>query len=222
VLPIGELSTTRLHRDWLFDRVGRPADGVAEELTSRGFHFASHLDDFAPTLKSAAQLLAPAPSLERAVAGVVREIILLDAPAGYDISHSEPRWPETIFVSASLERRQVAGLRALENIVHEAMHLQLTMLEQTAPLVADETTLMASPWRAEPRHLQGVLHGAYVFRCISTFFGLRPLRDRLDEEGADYVVKRTQEIAEELNAVDFDQLTRGLTLEGRAVAEALF
>ena len=222
VLPIGAVATPQIHERWMVDRVGSPACAVQAELISRGFVFSGDLDRFAPTMTAAARLLASTASLERAVEDAVREIILLDAPSGYDISHSEPRWPATIFVSASVDRGQVAALRTLENIVHEAMHLQLTTLELATPLVADAETLIASPWRAEPRHIQGVLHGAYVFHCISAFFDGPTLRSILDEDGAAYVERRTLEITEELAAVDFDQLARGLTLEGREVIRALF
>jgi HEXXH motif-containing protein len=167
------MSGTGLDDGWLFDRLFPPKNQVRAELTARGFKFRDTPNGEAlrSVLQSGARLLATTPSLELAVERSVAEIVLLDAQPDHDISHSEPRWPETIFVSMPTDGRQVSALRAPENIVHEAMHLRLTALEHFTPLIADETSRMPSPWREEPRHLQGVLHGAYVFECIGTFFG---------------------------------------------------
>jgi hypothetical protein len=38
--------------------------------------------------------------------------VLLKAPPAFDISHSEPRWPQPIFVSVPGKRGQVSALRA--------------------------------------------------------------------------------------------------------------
>jgi HEXXH motif-containing protein len=105
--------------------------------------------------------------------------------------------------------------------VHEAMHLQLTILERAHPLVADSRAKMASPWREEPRHLQGVLHGYYVFRCIAAFFSASSLSGVLDVEGAGHVARRRAQIAEELSRLDLDRLARGMTPKGQAFLAAL-
>jgi HEXXH motif-containing protein len=46
------------------------------------------------------------------------------------------------------------------------MHLQLTLIEQEAPLVADDLYAARSPWKREQRPLSGLLHGLYVFSVI--------------------------------------------------------
>jgi hypothetical protein len=218
ILPHTEdkVSSGPLSDDWIFDRLAVPREAVRAELTCRGFVFTPDVDGFRPLLENSARLLATVTTLEAAVERSVLEIILLNAPDGYDISHSEPRWPETIFVSASKDPGQIGALRMLENVVHEAMHLQLTKLEESVPLIADEVSQMASPWREEPRHLLGILHGAYVFTCIHTFFGRAELSRRLDGTGSGYVAKRRREIGDELRQIDFDRLAAGLTSEGFA------
>ena len=105
-------------------------------------------------------------------------------------------------------------MRTLENIVHETMHLQLTKLEELTPLISDDVSQMSSPWRKEPRHLQGVLHGAYVFNCINKFFGQVPLGRCLDKSGAEYVARRRREIAVEFQQIDYKWLAAGLTPRG--------
>jgi HEXXH motif-containing protein len=194
---------------------------VAAELAGRNFRFAERASESWETLVEAAGLLATTPTLEAAVADALGEIVLLSAKPGYDVSHSEPRWPRTVFVTATAGPGQDSTLRALENIVHEAMHLQLTTYETRTPLVADTASRMASPWRAEPRQLQGVLHGAYVFRCIAAFFSESKLTSRLDDTGTAYVARRLTEISGELATIKFDCLHRGLTAAGQAFCDAL-
>jgi HEXXH motif-containing protein len=101
------------------------------------------------------------------------------------------------------------------------MHLQLTLLERANPLIADETSKMASPWRLDPRDFQGILHGVYVFRCVAEFFAALVLRGVLDNEGASYVTRRRAQIADELSRIDFDRLAFGLTRGGQAFLAAL-
>ncbi len=161
-------------------------------------------------------LLRIVPRLALSVHAVVGEVVLLKAGPAFDISHSEPRWPQTIFVSVPSRPGQVSALRAAENIVHEAMHLQLTILENASPLVANERAKMTSPWRDEPRHLQGVLHGLYVFTCIAAFFERLGPSGILTAEGARHIGRRQIQIADELSRVDCDQLASGLTPTGRA------
>jgi HEXXH motif-containing protein len=116
---------------------------------------------------------------------------------------------------------QVSAIRAAENIVHEAMHLQLTTLEDILPLVADKRARMTSPWREEPRPLLGVLHGAYVFCCIDAFFGMPDFRRLLGNEGTDFVDRRRAQIAGELSQIEFDRLAQGLTSSGRLLLASL-
>jgi hypothetical protein len=70
------------------------------------------------------------PSLAAICAQLVEEIHLLQSEPGYDVSHSEPRWRRRIFVSIPDRADGVGALRLAENIIHEAMHLQLTVLNR--------------------------------------------------------------------------------------------
>lgn len=211
------------HFEWLFDRLSAPSSDVRAELTARSFVFRDNprRSILRRVLQEAARLLAISPRLETAIQAAVGEIILLRAHPSFDVSHSEPRWPQAIFITVPSRRSQVSALRSAENIVHEAMHLQLTILEQASPLIADGRTKMASPWRLEPRHLQGVLHGVYVFRCIAEFFAALSLRGILDSEGISYMTRRRAQIAEELSHIDFDRLASGLTRCGQVFLATL-
>jgi HEXXH motif-containing protein len=224
VLPVAgdALGSSPHYADWLFARVRRPVDDVRAELISRGFVFRGTPRQGVPreVLNLGGRLLARAPSLEVAVERAVGEIILLRTLPAFDISHSEPRWPRTIFISVPSKPGMVSALRAVENVIHEAMHLQLTTMECADPLVADETAQMVSPWREQLRHLRGVLHGVYVFRCIAAFFALPALAKGIDEDGARHVARRRDEIANELSQVDFDRLAAGLTPRGRLLVNS--
>lgn len=200
-----------------------PKDDVRAELLSRGFSFrhAPRRPILAGILTRAAELLASAPSLEGAVEAAVNEIVLLYARPAFDISHSEPRWPSTIFVSVPARPGELSALRAVENIIHEAMHLRLTIAERSTPLVADMAAKMNSPWRQEPRFIQGVLHGLFVFRCIADFFGAPALSRCLGPDGHEYIERRRAEIAQEVLRIDYGRLTAGLTPQGRDFVAAL-
>ena len=58
--------------------------------------------------------------------------------------------------------------RVAEALVHEAMHLQLSLLERRIELVeSDRTKAVAfSPWRNSERDVQGVIHALYVFVIV--------------------------------------------------------
>jgi len=226
VLPIAidEQRVNYEHRDGcLFERVCAPHHDVRIELAARGFAFRDKPQRrvLREILHESTGLLAVTPRLNNAVRAAVAEIVLLSAPPAYDISHSEPRWPHTIFISVPTRPSEVSALRATENIIHEAMHLQLTMLEHAAPLIVDRTATMASPWRKEPRQFQGVMHGFYVFRCIAAFFSALAVSGHLNTEGIDHVRKRREQITEELSRLDYDRLAKGMTPVGRDFLAAL-
>ena len=209
--------------DWLFDRMCGPSPDIRTELAARGFVFRDRPQRriLRELLRDAGGLMAITPRLKIAVESSVGKIILLGAPPAFDISHSEPRWPHTIFISVPGRPSEVSALRAAENIIHEAMHLQLTILERAGPLIADRAATMASPWRKEPRNFQGVMHGFYVFRCIAAFFSALSVSGHLNTEGIDHVRKRREQITEELSRLDYDQLAQGMTPVGRDFLAAL-
>jgi hypothetical protein len=73
---------------------------LAEELAGRGLYVRlrdAHAD---LAIQRAGTLIHCAPSLERVVLGCVRDLLTLEtSDEWHDVSHSEPRWPNLIFVS---------------------------------------------------------------------------------------------------------------------------
>lgn len=181
----------------------------------------SDLRTAASVLDHAEEIIDVAPKLRAIIRFCVHEVILLRAPDDtYDVSHSEPRWPNRIFVSVP-RPSQVQLLRLAESVVHEAMHLNLTLAEHLAPLVCSERTL-ASPWRLEPRPAAGVLHGIYVFCCISRFFTHLQAATNLQPIQAEHVHTRQNQIAEQLASIDRRALRKSLTSPGVELLENLY
>ncbi|MFJ4713335.1 aKG-HExxH-type peptide beta-hydroxylase [Streptomyces sp. NPDC088785] len=61
-----------------------------------------------------------------------------------------------------------------ETLVHEFQHSKLGALLHLFPLLADDRAeRFYAPWRADPRHLPGLLHGAYAFTGVAGFWRAR-------------------------------------------------
>jgi len=74
----------------------------------------------------------------------------------------------------------------------------------------------ASRWRAEPRPFRGVAHGLFVFTCLSAYF--ESIADLVGAAGRAHVLKRIQEIREEIETIRLEDLTEGLTPTGTTLA----
>ena len=211
---LGGAPTTSLELlpNWVETKVTQPPDEIAFDLRTQGLDLSPQEPPSNSFFTRTQSCIAVVPSLASVCGRVVEEIHLLRAPPEYDVSHSEPRWRRRIFVSVPERLDSIGAVRFAESIVHEAMHLNLTNLEAQRPLVDEFARLMPSPWRADPRSFQGVLHGLYVFRCLHTYFGL--LYPTTAGEVALHVSKRIKTIKEEIHELDLVQLCEGLTQEG--------
>ncbi|MFJ4282050.1 aKG-HExxH-type peptide beta-hydroxylase [Streptomyces massasporeus] len=71
--------------------------------------------------------------------------------------------------------RPASALALAETLVHELQHSKLAALLHLFPLLDDDRAeRFYAPWRTDPRHLTGLLHGAYAFTGVAGFW-----RDRL-------------------------------------------
>lgn len=159
-------------------------------------------------------LLAVTPDLAAIVHATVGAIHPLSAQPGYDVSHSQPRWRDRIFVSFPERTDEIGALRLAESVVHEAMHLHLTNKEARTPLVAAMSRTAHSPWRGTVRAVQGVLHGVFVFSCIHCLLSAISRRGSAGEAGQRHVHERLKNIERELGEVDVAALEAALTSEG--------
>lgn len=209
--------------EWILSVLREPEIPVRRELEIRGFRFLSAAEQVSrsETLEAAAALIGHVTSLATAVRAHVEGLSLIDADEAYDISHSEPRWPKQIFVSCPTASGEVSALRFAESVVHEAMHLQLSRLEGLTPLIEDQTTLMHSPWKSEPRLLNGILHGIYVFVCISAFLRELLRLQVIQPATSSHIRQRLREISDEVLEIPVDRLQQGLTMTGRSLLQRL-
>ncbi|MEW1647295.1 HEXXH motif domain-containing protein [Streptomyces sp. NPDC091219] len=76
------------------------------------------------------------------------------------------------------------AVRLAETLVHEFQHSKLAALLHHFALVDDDRTeRYYAPWRSDPRHLTGLLHGAYAFTGVAGFWRLR-MRDARSDPAA--------------------------------------
>lgn len=204
---------------WLWSRLRPMPPAVGAQIAADGLRPAGVSPDSRSLFFAAAQVLAENAELENIVVARTTSIYVLEAAPGYDISHSEPHWPDRIFVSVPERHDRLGALRLAESVIHEAMHLHLTLFEQHTPLVADVEGEVPSPWREAPRPYGGVLHGLFVFCCIARF--LCGLHEKAGGAPAGHVARRVAEIEGEISEVDVEALAAGLTPAGRAFARTL-
>ncbi|MFE9171209.1 HEXXH motif-containing putative peptide modification protein [Streptomyces kebangsaanensis] len=141
-----------------------------------------------------------------------------------------PSDPPTTPVSASsgdsyggmVIARPAAAPALAETLVHEFQHSKLAALIHLFPLLDDDREeRYYAPWRADPRHLTGLLHGAYAFTGVAGFWRdrLNAARDPGQAETAGYhfALRRTQS-----RLVVRTLLTSGrLTAQGHALVSGL-
>lgn len=153
-------------------------------------------------LQNAFSILSLGPNPMSSVKVLVRSIHVLYAQdPEIDISYSHPRLPFSIFVSLTTDDSWISNIRVAESILHEALHLKLSLVEAQTPLVYAHTgRVFYSPWRDEKRPAQGVLHGLFVFRGILDFYtGLIP--SIKEPEALDFLAFRKYQIKEELTSL---------------------
>ena len=129
-------------------------------------------DAFIKKLNGAFGIIKSVSPVYEDITHLVRTIqILKSDQSENDVSYSHPKIPFSIFLSLCEEESKIADLRVAESIIHESMHLKLTLVENRMPLVKLHTeNVFYSPWRGESRPVRGVLHGLFVFRVILDFY----------------------------------------------------
>ncbi len=172
-------------------------------------------------LADAIEILNRVPTLAATVSMLAKSLhVIKPKDNNHDVSFSEPHIPFSVFVSVPFKRRQNDALRVAEGILHEAMHLQLTFVEQIIPLVKHGGETYYSPWRGECRTAQGVLHALYVFQVIDQFLEHLISTSSFDK-CTNYMHNRRKQISEQIAQVYSFQHCPDLTLEGQALVRRL-
>ena len=170
------------------------------------------------TIRSAFTAIASVPNLHPIIADYLRILHVLKSPAAnFDVSYSDPKVPFSIFVSVPSYNSN-GRMRLAESIIHECMHLQLTLIDTEIPLVGDHTALAYSPWQRTTRPLYGVLHGLYVHAVINSCFDVLSRDSSLSSNERAHIVKRQIQIAKEVQQVANIDTEKGLTNAGRRLA----
>lgn len=170
---------------------------------------------------TALSFVALVPNLLRTVTAYLCILHILQAPsADHDVSHSDPDIPFSIFLSVPSNREQ-GHVRLAESIIHECMHLQLTMIENMVPLVACEARRSFSPWQRSLRPLGGVIHGLYVFAVVDAYYRIVQQAPSLTTAERRFVNKRRRDLVEEVGQVGDLTTGCGLTADGKALFDRL-
>lgn len=215
---LGWLSERTTSADSIVAAGKMPPPTALDALSARGLGPRRRDAAADAAIVTADQMIARVPSLHRVVLGLVRGIALIDSSGpNYDVSHSEPAWPGWIFISIPPSGPSGA-VRLAEGVVHEAMHHNLSALEERVPLVSSPNRLY-SPWKREPRPASGVLHGVYVFACLVAYFRRLPIDDAAV---ARHVRARVEEIKEDIGAIDRAALNEAMSPAGRRLCQALY
>lgn len=147
--------------------------------------------------------------------------VLSQAEPEFDVSYSHPEIPFTIFVSVGEEDSDVAVIRIAESILHEAMHLKLTLIEELVPLIEDSSASFYSPWREEERPSRGVLHGVYVFKAIKSWYQGMAKKNLSNYSVSDFINWRIESIVSELNSIIDFKDQKALSIAGMMLSQKL-
>lgn len=219
----------RLPRPIVDDRRQIVVESLGPEISLR--YRDSGLDFYPPTfaasslltsLNGAIRLISNVRGAAAAASSVLSALhILKPESLEYDVSYSEPSLPFSIFVGVSPGECINGDLRIAEGILHECMHLQLTLIEDELPLVEASDKLHHSPWKGTHRPTRGVLHALYVFRVIQDFFRQLSASVELNEPQRSHILKRLREIDLEVLQMGDLSSSSDLTQIGKALVQRL-
>lgn len=163
------------------------------------------------------------PRLSSSIRYLVGCVHFLKAPSPeLDCSYSRPDLPFSVFLSVPDHGMRTRLERVMEALVHETMHLQLSLVERRIQIVesACPEAVAFSPWRGSERSVRGVVHALYVFVVVRTLW-LRAVwktpcgLDRRFAEG------RVRAIHEEVAGIRHLAGSTGLSREGRQLVRRL-
>lgn len=101
------------------------------------------------------------PEFHAEIMGHIKQMAIIDSDAFGGFTSN--LLPDAVF----LAHRPYDSLRITENIIHECSHSRLYQLMEIDPVVMnDHEETYHSPWREDPRPMDGVFHGAFVFARI--------------------------------------------------------
>lgn len=141
---------------------------------------------------------------------LVKSIHLLKTENDYnDTSFSDPNLPYTIFINLPDIHVKNWLERTVENLIHETMHLQLSLLEKKYNFYILTKEKIHSPWKGEPRNNKGILHAIYVFSHLKKFW-----EKVYALEQSPFSKQRINDIQNQLNLVNIENLSNLYSKDG--------
>ena len=140
--------------------------------------------------------------------------IIRNDSRGTDMSFSDPELPFSIFVSIPKSDEVFYIERLVESIIHESLHLQLTLIEKKENLYSDKESKTYSPWKNEPRNSVGILHAVYVFSKLKDFW--YKVRNIIPN---DFNISRISNITAELERINKNDIRNFYTERGNQLLE---
>lgn len=201
-------------------------DEIARQWVSQGVRFfgAGEIlrEGVKDQVENSIRLIAGVPTMLATVCSLVRSLHLLDTNDNQvDVSFSEPDLPFSAFISVPGSGAQDGHFRVAEALLHEAMHLQLTLIEGFVPLVEPTNETFFSPWRNEYRTPLGVIHALYVFRVIDAFFGAILTDSQASESLRCHALNRRAEITQQIESIRGFSECPNLTDTGTALVSRM-
>lgn len=157
-----------------------------------------YIEDFDPT------------SFYKSVKILVKSIHLLETDdIDTDTSYTDPELPFTIFINLPLHEHKNWLERTVENVVHETMHLQLSLIEKKYKLYSDSSHKAYSPWKDEFRDSKGLLHALYVFANLQHFW-----QGVYNKKKCMFAAARIQDIEIKKGLIDYESIEPLYTQKG--------
>lgn len=151
--------------------------------------------------ESHALLRAVAPSAAFGVNTFIQQLILLHCPDF--VAASSARFLGTVVMAPKPDWHVIDYL---ENLVHEASHIDLFIRQLIDPLVRSKT-LLKSPLRTLPRPAIGVFHAAFVLCRTSTILYQLLTLDRYAEKAREHLVISLSQLATAIAALQAAECT---------------
>lgn len=168
--------------------------------------------DIIKRVSVALHLIAISPQLLGAVETLAKSIHIIQAEPGFDVSFTDPALPFSIFISIPADNNY-PDFRLAEAIIHESMHLQLSIIEKEICLIQDDRPQHYSPWKKMLRPASGIMHALYVFTAIKQWLDI--LANTSDEHK--YARYRIGEIQEEISLLDCKSCYTSLSESGKVL-----
>ena len=204
-----------------------PIIPLSDECVDKGYHHDGYVhSEVLPgsvrdCIEESFTILEIEKTIAETVLSLVKNLhILKPRDDEYDTSYSMPNIPFSIFVSVPSRRIKHDSLRVAEAILHESMHLQLSLIEKHICLVADENLMFYSPWKLANRSVRGILHALYVFQTIRNFISLL-LNNKQYGSIYSYLNRRIINIDGEISSIIGFEKSNALTDAGKLLAQQL-